>query len=227
MRAKFILFAQGRTGSTLLGDLLRSHPTVYFGDEILHAKVGSPTWTAERLRWRHPRHAVGFHVKIYQLTQDQCVADPGAWLHRMQRRGWRVIALRRDNLLRHVLSNMTAQAANRYEERSDMVERVRVRPHVDPAELLHWMTVRRQVGADEAAALAGVEHLPLSYEHDLQDSTSWPATMQRVFGHLGLPPAEVATTMRKQNPGALASLIANYDEVAAAVSATEFAAYLD
>ena len=42
MPAKFILFAQGRTGSTLLGDLLRSHADVYFGDEILSTEVTSP-----------------------------------------------------------------------------------------------------------------------------------------------------------------------------------------
>lgn len=227
MPAKFILFAQGRTGSTLLGDLLRSHSKVYFGDEILSTKVSSPRWTAERLRWRHARHAVGFHVKIYQLTDDQGVADPGAWLRGMHSHGWRVISLRRKNLLRHVLSNMTAQAANRYEERAGSTDRVRIRPHVDPGDLVHWMGVRAGVGAREAAALDGIQDLALTYETDLADPASWRDTMQRVFGYLDLPPVEVATTLRKQNPGTLTDLIANYDEVAEAVRGTEYAPYLD
>jgi LPS sulfotransferase NodH len=227
MQAKFILFAQGRTGSTLLGDLLRSHPAIFFGDEILSTKVTSPRWTAERLRLRHARHAVGFHVKIYQLTDDQGVADPGAWLRGMHGRGWRVISLRRENLLRHVLSNMTAQAANRYEERAGSTDRVRIRPHVDPSELMHWMGVRASVGAREAAALDGVGHLSLTYEEHLADPDSWRGTMQQVFTHLDLSPVDVATTLIRQNPGRLDELIANYDEVAAAIRDTEYAPYLD
>ena len=138
-----------------------------------------------------------------------------------------MISLRRENLLRHVLSNMTAQAANRYEERAGSANRVRIRPHVDPSELEHWMSVRANVGAREAAALDGVKHLSLSYEKDLQDPGSWRWTTQQVFAHLDLPPVEVATTLQKQNAGPLSDLIANYDEVIAALSGTEYAAYLD
>jgi LPS sulfotransferase NodH len=225
MRSKFVLFAQGRTGSTLLGDLLRSHPAVFFGDEVLQARVRSTRVAVERLRWRHARHAVGFHVKIYQLTDDQGISDPGAWLRAMHRRGWRLVYLRRENLLRHVLSNMTAQAVNRYEDRDGAGDDVQV--HVDPAELVHWMNVRQQFGRDEVTALVGLPHLALSYERDLQDSTTWDATMQRVFGHLDLDPVPVATTLRRQNAAALADLIANYADVESALTGTEFARFLD
>jgi LPS sulfotransferase NodH len=227
MRAKFVVFAQGRTGSTLLGDLLRSHPEIYFADELLAAPVRSPRFTAARTRWRHARHAVGFHVKIYQLSDVHGISDAGGWLRRMHRHGWRVVALRRENLLRQVLSNMTAQLTNRYEDRSGEGEFVRVRPHVDPDELLHWIGVRAAVGADEAAALDGVPHLSLTYERDLQDSAKWPATSDRVFGYLDLASVTVATNLRRQNDQELSSLIANYEEVCRAVGATEYAKFLD
>jgi LPS sulfotransferase NodH len=226
MRAKFVLFAQGRTGSTLLGDLLRSHPEVYFADEILAEPVRSTRYVAERMRWRHARHAVGFHVKIYQLSDVQGVTDAGSWLQGMHRHGWRLITLRRQNLLRQVLSNMTAQLTNRYEDRSGDGEFVRVRPHINPDELLHWMGLRAAAGRDEAAALDGVPHLALSYEQDLQDASTWESTMKRVFGHLDLAPVPVVTNLRRQNEGELPSLIANYDEVKRAVTETEYARYL-
>jgi LPS sulfotransferase NodH len=225
MLSKFVLFAQGRTGSTLLGDLLGSHPDVYFGDEPLRSRVRSTRLAVERMRWRHARHAVGFHVKIYQLTGDQGISDPGAWLRGMYRHGWRVIALRRDNVLRQVLSNMTAQAVNRYEDRAGAGGNVSV--HVDPDDLLHWMNVRRQLGEDEAAALDGIPHLALSYERDLENAASWPATMQRVFGHLDLDAVPVATNLHRQNPGAVVDLVANYAEVKSALTGTEFAPFLD
>lgn len=227
MRAKFVVFAQGRTGSTLLGDLLRSHPEIYFADELLASPVRSPRLAAARVRWRHARHAVGFHVKIYQLTDVQGITDAGGWLRGMHSHGWRVIALRRENLLRQVLSNMTAQLTNRYEDRSGESEFVRVRPHVDPDELLHWIGVRAAVGADETIALGDLPHLALTYEHDLQDPSAWSATSERVFEFLDLVPCQVSTNLRRQNDGELSGLIANYEEVSRAVSRTEYARYLD
>lgn len=227
MGTKFIVFAQGRTGSTLLADLLRSHPEVYFADEIFASRVRSTRLVAERMRWRHARHAVGFHVKIYQLVDVQGISDAGAWLRGMHRHGWRVIALRRQNLLRQVLSNMTAQLTNRYEDRSADGDFVRVRLHVNPEELLHWIGVRAAAGADEAAALDGVPHLALSYEDDLQDASSWTPTTERVFSYLDLAPVPVVSSLRRQNPDDLASLIANYDEVKGALMGTDYARFLD
>lgn len=225
MRAKFILFAQGRTGSTLLGDLLRSNSEVFFGDEILATRVASPRLRVEAMRWRHARHAAGFHVKIYQLTEEQGVSDVGAWLRGMHQSGWRMVALRRENLLRHVLSNMTAIATDSYHDRSGAGDAVKL--HVEPDHLIHWMTRRQQVGVDEAAALAGVPHLALTYERDLQDSATWAATTSRLFAHLDLPAVDVATNLRRTNVGALSDLITNYAEIKSALTGTEFAQYLD
>jgi len=225
MPQKFLLFAQGRTGSTLLGDLLGGHPDVFFGHEIFQQRVRSPQLQVAWLRGRHARHVVGFHVKIYQLTDTQGVADPGAWLRRMSSRGWRVVTLRRENLLRHVLSNMTAQAGNRYDDRSGAPAPVRL--HVDADHLLHWMGKREQVGIDEERALEGVPHLALTYETDLQDPLTWPVTTARVFTDLGLSPAPVTSTLSRLNAGSLADLIDNVDEIKSALTATRFAHFLD
>jgi hypothetical protein len=222
---KFVVFAQGRTGSTLLGDLLGQHPEVYFGHEVLQQRVPSPRVVIERMRFRHARHVVGFHVKIYQLTDTQRIANPHAWLRNLNRCGWSVVALRRENVLRHVLSNMTAIAGDRYDDRSGAPSRVT--PTVDVDDLLTWMRRRVELGRDEAAVLDGIPHLSLTYEDDLQDASSWPATTERVFSFLDLPPAPVTSTLSRLNSGALADLIANHAEIKAALTGTEFARYLD
>jgi LPS sulfotransferase NodH len=221
---KFVLFAQGRTGSTLLGDLLDQHPQVYFGHEILAQRVRSPRSTIERMRFRHARHVVGFHVKIYQLTDEQRISNVGGWIRNLSRCGWQVISLRRENLLRHVLSNITAIQAQRYDDRSGAPAPVRV--HVDPENLLTWMRTRERVGRDESAALKGVPHLALGYETDLQDSASWQATARAAFEYLDLEPVEVNSTLSRLNVGRLEDLIENYAEVAEAVTAAGYARYL-
>lgn len=221
----FVLFAQGRSGSTLLGELLGCHPSVYFAGELLAAPVGSPRRRVDMVRWRHPRHVVGFHVKIYQLTDVQQVADPGAWLRAVHSRGWRVIALRRENLLRQVLSNMTALARERYHDRGATDDRQPL--HVDPEDLLHWMRVRADAARQEEQALAGLPHVALGYESDLLDPAAWPATAARAFRHLGLEPVPVTSTLRRSNPGRLDELVENWPEVAASVAETEFARFLE
>jgi hypothetical protein len=223
---KYVLFAQGRTGSTLLGELIASHPRAFFADEILRAKVPATRMWAEAERRRHPREVFGFHVKIYQLTDVQGVRDPTAWLRGMHRHGWRVIALRRRNLLRHVLSNMTITATGTVHDRSGTSGGA-AGLTVDPAELVYWMEQRARVGAAEDTALREVPHVALTYEDDLADPERWADAAGRVFAHLGLDPAPVTTTLRRRNPGRLTELIANYDEVAAALAGAPYGQYLD
>jgi hypothetical protein len=223
--AKFVLFAQGRTGSTLFGELLASHSDVFFADEILRAKVTSTALWTSGMRHRHRHRVYGFHVKIYQLADVQGIHDAGRWLHRMHQRGWKVLALRRRNLLRHVLSNMTIQATGRVHDRSGAVGHMQL--DVDPGHVLHWMRVRDQVGQDEARALAGIPHEPFVYEDDLADAAVWQATADRAFHRLGVASAPVATALHRRNPTELRELVANYDELAQALSGTPYAVHLD
>jgi hypothetical protein len=222
---RYVLFAQGRTGSTLLGDLLASHPDVFFADEILRARVRSTRGWVEGQRRRRSAKIFGFHVKIYQLTDVQRVTDPGRWLRRMHERGWRVLALRRRNLLRHVLSNISIAATGTVHDRSGAEERVALT--VDPDEVRYWIGIRAQVGRAEGLALEGVPHEPFIYEDDLLDDASWPETTRRAFTHLGVSPVPVATTLHRRNEGGLRTLVANYDELARSLSGTPYAQFLD
>jgi hypothetical protein len=222
---KWLLFAQGRTGSTLLGELLGSHPDVVFADEILEARVRAPRLWVEGQRRRHPGAAFGFHVKIYQLTDVQGVRSPGDWLAAMHARGWRILALRRRNTLRHVLSNMTIAATGTVHDRTGAERSPALT--VDPDDLLFWMRARTAVGAAEQEALSRVPHESFVYEDDLLDAGAWDATATRAFAHLGVPPAPVTVELRRRNAGRLEDLVANYREVAAVIRDSEFAEHLD
>src|SRR3954470_3648223 len=224
-RPKFVLFAQGRTGSTLFGELLASPPDVVFADEILQAKVRSTRLWVEGQQRSERAPVFGFHVKIYQLTDVQGVRDPGGWLRMMAGNGWTVLTLQRRNLLRHVLSNMTIEATRTVHDRSGHGPRATL--HVDPDEVLHWIRVREQVGHDERTALAGVPHEPFTYEDDLQDAGAWQAAADRAYAGLGLSSAIVTTSLHKRNPQDLAELISNYDEVASALRGTPYEIFLD
>lgn len=224
---KFVIFALGRTGSTLLVDLLNRSLDVHCDGEILTRGVVLPTAWVTAHRRRHPDRVYGFKVKVDQLLQRQHLSDPADWLGGMHRRGWRVIHLRRRNLLRHVLSNTAASERGRYHERAGESPATHRALRIDPMELMHWLGVRAWTRDEERRALADVPHEKVCYEDDLLEPERHQATLDRLSAVLGVAPGRAATTLRPTNQGRLEDLVANYAEVARALAGTPYEAYLD
>lgn len=220
--SRFVIFGQGRTGSSLLRSLLNSHPEVRCEGEILADPVPDPIAHVEDLADRSPQPVFGFKVKIYQLSDAQ-QTDPAAFLEELRDRSYRIIYLRRSNLLRHAISNEFAEARSSYHDRTDGP-----RPSltVDPEKLIGVMQ-RRQAHLDnEAAILAGFDYCAVEYESDLLDPVQHQPTANRVFAYLGLGPTPVETDLARSVSGSLSDRIANYDELAAALADTEFNEFL-
>lgn len=227
-RSKFVLYAQGRSGSTLFGELLASHPEVVFADEILRGYVRHPSRYVEGLR-RAPaarRHTFGFHVKVYQLSDVQHLAHPGEWLAARAEAGWRILHLRRANVLRQALSNMTRVHLDAPHFR-DGDGRRRPAVQVDVDLLLRLVDNRVQVSEWEEATLAGVPHMKFEYESDLADESVWNATAARAYAYLDVDPRPVTTSLRKINAGDISALVSNYNDVVTAFSPTPHAWMLE
>jgi hypothetical protein len=221
----FLIFAQGRTGSSLLVDLLNRSPSIHCDEEILARPVFLPTaWMAAH-RARHLDRTYGFKVKLYQLTIDQGIGDPNRWLAAMHRSGWQVIYLWRRNLLRHVLSNVAASGSGRYHYRSAEIGGRRIR--VDLAETIRLLRMREQLGQEERSALEGVPHEPLCYEDDLLEAERHQPTFDRIAGFLQMEPAHATTDLRRINAGPLSELIENYAELKRELAGTRWERYLD
>jgi hypothetical protein len=230
---RFLIFAQGRTGSTLLVELLDSHPRVTCDGEIF-----SPN-TYGRIRDldRHLRGSVnmavatgdtyGFKVKPYQLTHHG--ADPRAFLQRRTDEGWAIIHLVRSNYVRHALSTSMREQRGLIKvhvgSAAEALEQTR-RFHIDPVRLVHSARGRREFFLEECRALDDIPHLTVEYERDLFPPDAHQATADRVFASLGLPSSPVSTRLARLNPGDLSAKIANFDEVVAAVDRSEFAGML-
>jgi hypothetical protein len=216
----FLLYGQGRTGSTLLGSLLASHPGVTFGDEVLDARVLAPLRYLQGLRVQAGDSCYGVHVKPYHLTDFQGVRDTARWLRRAADAGWLVVHLVRRDTLRHALSGfqLSATGVTHFVEGDGRVTR---RIRVDPESLLFWMAARHQGLERERADLVGLDHLTVTYEDDLLGGPPvWGPTTTRLYAALGLPDHPVQSSLRKVNAGRLEDLVVNAEEVLAAVRAS-------
>ncbi|MCU1601412.1 MAG: nodH [Frankiales bacterium] len=223
----YLLYGQGRLGSTLLGTLLSSHPDVGFGNEVLRASVRAPGAYVNGLRARSSAQHYGCHVKPYHLTDFQGVADPHRWLRRRHEEGWLLVHLQRRNTLLHVLSNVTRNHMSTSHFRAgDGFEVPRVT--VDTDDLLAWMRLRADAVHDELRHLDGLSAIPVVYEDDLlPGGAAWGAVTSRIFTGLGLAACEVGSSLRKINPSRLEDFVENAEEVRAAVAGSRFAGCLD
>lgn len=220
---RFVIFAQGRSGSTLLADLLNSHPRIFCADEPLTWKRRDPVRYAAACSIGHRGDTYGFKVKIYQLTDAQRV-DPGTFLRTMAEQDWRIVHLQRRNVLRQALSSMVAEQRARYHS----VDGARLEPvHVDPEALLTRTRAREEYCTGEAEALRGLDHLSLVYEQDLLEPDRQQATASRAFEFLGLEDVRVTTILQKIGSRSLDRDVANADEVRGVLLASEFADWLE
>lgn len=227
-RPRFIVHSLGRSGSTLLTDLLACHPDIECDGEILSHRlvVTSPErLVRDRARLFRSR-TYGFKMRPRHYS-DQGIADPAAFLQRLHADGWRVLHLERRNLLRIALSwvasRQTGVVHRTFRDRSRAVARGYV-----PIDLLREQLARvsREVAVEEAA-LARVPHLRLSYEDDLVQEDTRQPIMNRVFDYLDLPPARVSTKYVRLSSDRFEDFVENYDEMAAALAGTQYEPFLN
>ena len=222
---RFVVFAQGRSGSTLLTELLNSHPQVYCADEILTWKRRDPVRYASACSVGHRVDTYGFKVKIYQLKDAQGMEDPGAFLRRLHEQNWRIVHLQRRNVLRQALSSMVAEQRRIYHEPAGSNDSLPVR--VDAVELLRRSDERTRFCVEEARALAALPHLRLTYETDLLRADDHARSAGAVFRFLGLSEVPVTTRTRKIGDKSLSQLLDNAEEVEVAVRGSAYAGLLD
>jgi len=215
-----LIFAQGRSGTTLLESLLCS--TGHF------TGLGEPLHLFTREVWAPVRHLRGLgrsargnvvaHVKGSQLVRDRRrPVDPGQFLRSMSAEGWAIVHVRRQGTAGQVLSECVARARGAYHKVDDRPDDIR--PRIEPQEFLARLDRRLRFHEDDHAALQGVPHLSLVYEDDLMDSTHHQATVDRVCDWLGLPRRPVRTELRRISARGPAEQIENYDELVAALGA--------
>lgn len=215
-----LIFAQGRSGSTVLESLLASTGHFASRGELLgegHELVRYPyAFLRGHARRTGRRHFLA-HVKVYQLNRDRIAAgaapiDPRRFLRRLHGEGWRIIHLTREDRVRHVLSNLVAEARKGYHKLDDRPETTAVR--VERTAVEAAIAERLAFAEEERAALEGIPHTRVVYERDLEPAAAHQATIDGVLDFLGLPHRPVSTPLRKINARPLRNIIANYDELA-------------
>jgi LPS sulfotransferase NodH len=227
---RFVVLAARRSGSNMLCTILGAHPAVVCHHELfnprgvfvalerraapapfggLDARERDPHAFLRDV-WRMPgKHAcVGFKITPRQMPHDvfdALLADHGI----------AKIVLRRDNVVRALVSERIAERVDQwevYDAGSLAVDKPRVRVTAD--EVQRYAADVDAYYADIAQRLADQPHLTLRYE-----SLAELTTQNRAFDFLDVArvAAPIAARSVRQNPEPLAALIENHAELAAAL----------
>jgi hypothetical protein len=215
--SNFVIFGLPRSGSSLLGALLAEHPAIHFDTEILHRRFW-PLWQrpfywvwhrypdpylAYRC-WRTGKPVYG--VKLF----THHVQSIGAVLTRLYQHHWQILHIWRRDLFAQTLSLLVAARTDRYNGyHADAAPRL----VIDPPLFLQTLKQRARDLQTNQARLAGLNHLNLIYEDDLEVESGWPATLQRVYAYLNLAAVEVHTAYPHTWPQPYAEMVLNYAEL--------------
>lgn len=224
MPQRFVILTNGRSGSTLLVDLLKSHPDIDCEPEVLNESRWKQykrpvlwllrAWPIPYLEWRAQRcrkAVYGFKLKtggqVYNLAHTTRM---------LFQRGWQLIYLSRRDILQQTLSWSVAQATNRWQTTPGR-EYDQRRVQLDKDLFLRNYSTAQQNKLQLAAMMRTLPNLALVYEDDLARSDSLPATSARLCDFLGVQQAVLSSTLIPTWDRPYSEIVSNYVDLMAAV----------
>ena len=234
--SKFIIFANYRTGSSVLGNLLNCHPEVTCDGEIFleflqylnFKKVLFPHLYMKGIHIGCKTSTYGCSVKLDEVNKVLGIihGSPKQFMVNLNENGWKIVHLKRLNLLRQAISNITAHERNQWHNTPERpLNRIKI--YIDCDRLINTLRWMVRDAAKEEEVLSGIPHMTLVYENDLLNTKQHQITSDSVFNYLGLPPVAVETSMRRTSSDKLSDFVLNYEEVAKLITNTEYARYLE
>jgi len=237
-----VMFHIGRSGSTVLADLLDQHPEIYWNGETFH-KISScsiarrrvePLFDSypfqhlrERMRPTRSRH-FGFEVKFFHLRKMKLELEN--FLRGIEDLGIEYfVILERRNYLRKILSSVIGQQAGSFHRPSHTssgsaqvyidVDRINIDDQVKP--LLCFLNEFHEDFLRLRELLCNRKSLYLTYEDDIYDNPK--VGYNKVCGFLDLHRQhDPIIRYGKTNPHHLTDMIGNFTDVQNALSGTKF-----
>ncbi len=229
---RFVIAGTPRSGSTWLTSALNDHPSIECHGELLDDPylLRNPGFAADPWKglldlFRNPpigKTAVGFKLFYFQCW-DYYTEHRGVLDRLAADRDLSVVFLTRGNLLRLVLSWETARTTGRWRLDADVDRVTPPRLTLDPADLLQRFQAIEEGVARLDRMFATHPRLTVAYEELFAAPAAW---LNRIFELLSVDPRPVSGRDLRMETRTLREAIANYDQVAAALTGTRYEDFL-
>lgn len=220
---KFVIFGRGRSGSTVLVSLLNTLPEIYCDGEVFNVRAILPKARLKRACYYTGSSIYGFKLLSYQLFRYSGSYQKN-FLNYLVKTGFRIIYLKRENILMHAISNIRAREYGFHN--NDKIKGIARKIKIEKSELFYWLELSEKREIKEDALLSGVDYLRLIYERNLENPDKHKATIDEICNFLNIERGAVATQYKKVSPERLVDSIENYQYLKEILNNTRFEKYL-
>lgn len=233
MKTKFLIFSQSRSGSTLLKELINSHPSITCEGEIFTTTDGYLDSSFFCKVWRKLPYpfvyyrrflassgVFGFTLFIYHIPSI------GRIMRNLCRLGWKIIYLERENIIHQSLSNIIAMETNNW-HRKEGQPIVDNKFQIPVNRFLKVVKNRIRWHKKETEILRSIPHLKITYEADLMHQYNWQESLNKIFNYLGKDVHPVQSNLKRTYSKAYSNIVDNYDELMDALKDEELSYLLD
>ena len=239
---KVMVLTTQRSGSNLLGTLLKSHPQVMYYGEVMKDKPKDSTFhfnyhfvrrtrILNKLLWK-----LGFKravVNIYWKYIDSLVGPTGKivvvkpMVNQLKKypelqhlpKNILIIRLVRENLLQKYISSVLAWKTKQWVQREDE-DKSTTKLAIDCSKLINELHELKQ--ANEFVETFSPESKSIRITYD-QLVNSKDETLKSVLQFLNIDNhLDLSTSLRKQNANTLQDIVLNYEEVVGRLTGTEY-----
>jgi hypothetical protein len=224
---KVLVFANSRSGTNLFLNLINQHPRVRLQGEILSHKVitDDPVKLIRGYESCAIGDIFGFKLLTYQLKER--FDDPAGFIRFLAGDGYRIIHIRRRNILNIALSQIHARSTGQHHYYPGKTEDKRSEGiTVDIDKLLQGLRWIEKLHNLEDEILEGMEYLRVSYEDEMADDRNHQAMMDRVWSYLDIKKVKVRASIEKSIPYRLQDYVLNYAEVSGVLMETPYKQFL-
>ena len=223
---KFFIYTHQRSGSTLLVNLLDSHPMIDCEGELILDPMFSPMSYLFKRQRTSRAEVFGFKLQPHHFTY-QNINNPESFLKGLAKLKYKTIILKRRNVFRAALSLLYAINSGKFHRDNRFGEVQSDKIFIEPDDLLEniqW--IEHNIELLDRYADSN-PHMELIYEDDLLNNVSHQGTANRICDYLGIPKANVESNSVRLMPGDFSPYIENAEEIKEIIRKTKYARFLE
>jgi hypothetical protein len=210
---RFVIFGQGRTGSTLLLHFLNQHPQIECDNELLQKNFTDPVKYLEGRALMTKKPVYGLKILQWHLFDFLNLDTSKSFIDTLYNKNWHIISVKRKNLFRLTLSNLVAKKrGNFFSNFKDYEKQGAV--YIEPEKFKKAIGIVQGFCEDEKRTLKALPYTELIYEDHLFTENQRNKTITGLYQHLGVNPYfQPSVPYIRSTPDDLSDIITNVEEL--------------
>jgi len=220
-KSGFVIITQSRSGSSLLIDLLNSHPKITAYNNIFNTNfarnIKKPFIFAQGIFTLANTQICGFKVRLKDMKEQGI--EPSQFINEFHKNNWKFIHLQRKNLVRKTISNLMLEKTGR-EVILKTTQPKKI--NINTKKFFKFIKEQELALEKESELLKNIKHHKISYEESLLNNKQHQKTLNELFCFLNVQPHSVKTKIKKQGKANLKEYILNYAELESILRNTKY-----